>query len=513
MKKFIYTFFLATLLTNGVFGQQNPHFPVKKSPLDQRPKYRDVRMEQQMKKARVASLDSVYLPEDVLHFDWDDQTDTWLNPDSIHLTYDLVSGAVETETAYDVFGTPLYKYVYSGPFYPFTNEYTNVTSLYWEPSSNDWMPYDKQQNFYDSRGNYAGYIYMIYNEVSKTWQMDMQEVVDNVYDSNDRLIESIHYWGMAGQEPNLSGKRIFYYDDAGRCTQYVLEGRGSGAVWQNQLRTLFVYNQQGVLVEVEDQKFNTDNQTWVGDLKYTEIGWHDYYPEHNDGIYWDYFGDVKQYRQLEWQPISNTYRDKSRFSKTYIDGYGSHVDSVETADQGNLALSSVYTVLFDERLDQVFSQTEGYVPLPYRWSVIDSTHSDRIYNDEGAMTQWSYVYTFYGSVNFPYPYEYGNKYQYKNFLKLYFTTGTPASVNTNEITVYPNPTQAASQLKLKLNNPSAVHIELFNVIGQYVQTVAANTKMNTGEYVFDLNLPEAGIYFVRTTVNGETITRKLVCVK
>ncbi len=73
---------------------------------------------------------------------------------------------------------------------------------------------------------------------------------------------------------------------------------------------------------------------------------------------------------------------------------------------------------------------------------------------------------------------------------------------TIDFSVYPNPTQDLIQMTVVPNST----IQLYDISGKLIKTeVALNSKVN-----WDLSALENGIYFVKASINGETVTEKII---
>ncbi len=83
-------------------------------------------------------------------------------------------------------------------------------------------------------------------------------------------------------------------------------------------------------------------------------------------------------------------------------------------------------------------------------------------------------------------------------------------------TIYPNPSNmnGAASVVINLKSSSKVAVDIYNLMGQLVKTVA-NKNFDGGENTIDMNLAglNAGVYLVNINVNGVTQTKKLTIVQ
>jgi hypothetical protein len=75
--------------------------------------------------------------------------------------------------------------------------------------------------------------------------------------------------------------------------------------------------------------------------------------------------------------------------------------------------------------------------------------------------------------------------------------------------VYPNPAAGTSALLYTLGDASKVTITICNLMGQSIRTLA-NEQQAAGPHQYTIDNLAAGTYFVKTTVNGNSVSRKLV---
>lgn len=97
--------------------------------------------------------------------------------------------------------------------------------------------------------------------------------------------------------------------------------------------------------------------------------------------------------------------------------------------------------------------------------------------------------------------------------------GLPVATNAQatdicKISVMPNPTTGAFQLKINLETPQNIRIELRNIQGQTIETFYQNKVLNDYFTIDSLTAQVAGIYYaVITTENGSVDTIRIAVVK
>ncbi|MBC5835589.1 T9SS type A sorting domain-containing protein [Flavobacterium sp. F372] len=80
------------------------------------------------------------------------------------------------------------------------------------------------------------------------------------------------------------------------------------------------------------------------------------------------------------------------------------------------------------------------------------------------------------------------------------------SSTNNALSIYPNPIETSATFEFTLLNPENITIELYNVQGKLVQTIATNKEMASGNHNLPIELNQnltSGNYFLKlTTANG-----------
>lgn len=84
-----------------------------------------------------------------------------------------------------------------------------------------------------------------------------------------------------------------------------------------------------------------------------------------------------------------------------------------------------------------------------------------------------------------------------------------AEMNSS-LSIYPNPVNDIANIKVTIEEAADVQIEVINALGQVVYSTATN-NLPAGEYFYKVDVADfaAGIYTVRSTVNGVSQTSKL----
>ena len=85
--------------------------------------------------------------------------------------------------------------------------------------------------------------------------------------------------------------------------------------------------------------------------------------------------------------------------------------------------------------------------------------------------------------------------------------------NSNSIFIYPNPYSGQTNISYSLKEKANVNIEVYTSLGEKVQTVVNNSQA-AGDYKYTFSAKEkgfdAGIYFVKFTIDGKTSMRRIV---
>lgn len=88
------------------------------------------------------------------------------------------------------------------------------------------------------------------------------------------------------------------------------------------------------------------------------------------------------------------------------------------------------------------------------------------------------------------------------------------SAKVKIISVYPNPFNSSTRISFELVQPSAVHLDVFDLLGRYVETLV-DESLSPGMHTvrFDARKLPSGLYFYRLQANQTTETRKMLLIK
>jgi hypothetical protein len=84
---------------------------------------------------------------------------------------------------------------------------------------------------------------------------------------------------------------------------------------------------------------------------------------------------------------------------------------------------------------------------------------------------------------------------------------------TTDVSIYPNPYSGNTIISYVLNKKSDVSVEVFNTVGQKVETLV-NAAQTAGEYKYNFSAKEkgytAGVYFVKILIDGKLTMKRIV---
>ena len=120
------------------------------------------------------------------------------------------------------------------------------------------------------------------------------------------------------------------------------------------------------------------------------------------------------------------------------------------------------------------------------------------------------------NVRFKFEYTTGNASNnvYIDDININGTVGIDENaLDNNSFSLYPNPTDLSTTLAYHLNKKGNVKIELMDILGKKIWETTNNSQTE-GDYSLVISKPELklnnGIYFIRLSVDGNSVTKKLI---
>jgi hypothetical protein len=88
-------------------------------------------------------------------------------------------------------------------------------------------------------------------------------------------------------------------------------------------------------------------------------------------------------------------------------------------------------------------------------------------------------------------------------------TGTGEIEGLSQLNIFPNPTTGQATLTVAMERPADLTIEIVDMLGRRVWEKQAS---NTGQLTepLDLTALPAGMYLLRLSANGQTVSKKLL---
>lgn len=89
-------------------------------------------------------------------------------------------------------------------------------------------------------------------------------------------------------------------------------------------------------------------------------------------------------------------------------------------------------------------------------------------------------------------------------------SGIDETISTNDVNVYPNPTDGVTNVAINLVNDAKVNVTVYNMYGQLVQVLNdSNLSQGANNLTFNASSLSSGIYLVKVTIDNETFTKKV----
>lgn len=86
------------------------------------------------------------------------------------------------------------------------------------------------------------------------------------------------------------------------------------------------------------------------------------------------------------------------------------------------------------------------------------------------------------------------------------------SITENSLVVYPNPATAAVKVSFNMNESNTLTVNMFDILGNAVKSVANNKEFSKGAQTLEINTSDLanGVYYISLEVNGNKETKKVV---
>jgi hypothetical protein len=81
----------------------------------------------------------------------------------------------------------------------------------------------------------------------------------------------------------------------------------------------------------------------------------------------------------------------------------------------------------------------------------------------------------------------------------------------SDISVFPNPSNGLFNLKINLPQEQSISMEVFNLLGEKIQTVATQKLLLVGENNLSFSIAEKGVFVLVVKNKQRTFYRKIVC--
>jgi hypothetical protein len=79
-----------------------------------------------------------------------------------------------------------------------------------------------------------------------------------------------------------------------------------------------------------------------------------------------------------------------------------------------------------------------------------------------------------------------------------------------QLKVFPNPSENNFNVSYELKEASKVTAGIYNALGELITSLADDEKQTSGKHNYNLNLSDAGIYFLKLGIGNEVVSRKFV---
>jgi len=76
--------------------------------------------------------------------------------------------------------------------------------------------------------------------------------------------------------------------------------------------------------------------------------------------------------------------------------------------------------------------------------------------------------------------------------------------------LFPNPSKSVINISYQIGSMKNISLEVFDILGKSVELLVHDLSQSPGIYQYTFSAPEAGVYFIRFTSNGESLIKKVV---
>lgn len=239
-----------------------------------------------------------------------------------------------------------------------------------------------------------------------------------------------------------------------------------------------------------------------------------------------------------WTPLYIYQNQNGNFSETgdWVSNTGSVVERIAFADcnrDGEHLASHTFTV---NNLYRLLTLPQQHLSTINSLSYNDSLLTLSQYNYDLEMGLIYLAFTPLPESNIEVEYIYSDKLDfavsnwgnYPNYVFYFDNTIsndenlTPISANLIQMKTYPNPFSYSQDskitTKIKLPQTSELHLDLFNIKGQKISTIA-NKQASRGENIIEWTLNQkakhlsSGVYFLNLRANNQALTQKILVIK
>ncbi|MTI89490.1 MAG: T9SS type A sorting domain-containing protein [Balneolaceae bacterium] len=217
----------------------------------------------------------------------------------------------------------------------------------------------------------------------------------------------------------------------------------------------------------------------------------------------DASGQLKQY-------LDNTHpADNVIFIGDYNDTMNGSITSGQGSPYTNFVNDGEYTVITKNLEDAGFSSQSSGSMIDH--IMISSELADEYFEDTERIENTSYIGSYLSTTSDHYPV--WTRFQFGEVVSNEEETDLPSGVTLKQN--YPNPFNPSTVIRFELPEATKVHLQVFDVVGRQVATVA-NGRFSAGVHhaFFDASELASGIYIYQlTTAAGLQLSKKMLLLK